>query len=162
MHPSDDPDDAARLDRYAGALADGIERALPVWVRRCVVERADAWRPGLGEVVEAAAEEAGARAVEAVVADLRALLATDVDDQRTGPLALVRGAVVHPTRILAEAGVPEVERDADAEALHPDDVYDLTPGSFADLDPDLAEPGMLWGAAKAHVVLARRRAEGKR
>ena len=31
-----------------------------------------------------------------------------------------------------------------------------------DLDPALHEPGLRWGAAKAHVVLARRRAEGRR
>ena len=28
--------------------------------------------------------------------------------------------------------------------------------------PALREPGLLWGAAKAHVVLARRRQEGRR
>jgi hypothetical protein len=45
-----------------------------------------------------------------------------------------------------------VQRDADAERLFPDDPYDLTPGSFADIDPELHDPGLLWGAAKAHVV----------
>jgi hypothetical protein len=44
----------------------------------------------------------------------------------------------------------------------PDDVYDLTPASFADVDPALHEPGLVWGAAKAHVHLARRRRQGKR
>ncbi len=38
----------------------------------------------------------------------------------------------------------------------------LAPASFADLHPDLHEPGLVWGAAKAHVVLARRRREGLR
>ena len=47
-------------------------------------------------------------------------------------------------------------------ASFPDDPYDLTPGSFADVDPSLHEPGLVWGAAKAHVVLARRRREGRR
>jgi hypothetical protein len=41
-------------------------------------------------------------------------------------------------------------------------VYDLTPASFADVDPALHEPGLVWGAAKAHVHLARRRREGRR
>ena len=36
-------------------------------------------------------------------------------------------------------------------------VYDLAPANFADVDPALAEPGLLWGAAKAHVHLARHR-----
>ena len=43
-----------------------------------------------------------------------------------------------------------------------DDDYDLIIADFADLTPDLAEAGIAWGAAKAHVVLARRRREGRR
>ncbi len=46
--------------------------------------------------------------------------------------------------------------------MFPDDDYDLTPASFGDLDPALHEPGLVWGAAKAHVFLARRRAAGQR
>jgi len=45
-----------------------------------------------------------------------------------------------------------------AEAF-PDDPYDLTPGSLADLDPELVHAGISWGAAKAHTVLRRRRSE---
>ena len=41
-------------------------------------------------------------------------------------------------------------------------LYDLSPASFADLAPALKEPGLVWGAAKAHVHLSRRRAEGRR
>jgi hypothetical protein len=67
------------------------------------------------------------------------------------PLAIVREAVAHPTAVLARAGVPPVVRDEHAEQLFPDDAYDLTPGAFADLDPALHEPGLVWGAAKAHV-----------
>jgi hypothetical protein len=64
--------------------------------------------------------------------------------------------------VLAAAGVPPVGRDEVARRLHPDDDYDLTPASFADISPELHEPGLVWGAAKAHVVLARRRREGLR
>ena len=85
-----------------------------------------------------------------------------MDEQRTGPLAVIRTAVRYPTEVLAAAGVGPVQRDEFAERSFPDDVYDLAPASFADLDPALHEPGLVWGAAKAHVVLARRRAEGKR
>jgi hypothetical protein len=60
--------------------------------------------------------------------------------------------------VLADAGVPPVHRDGAAERLFPDDVYDLTPASFADLDAAVHEPGLVWGAAKAHVILRRRRA----
>jgi hypothetical protein len=160
--PDGQPTDEEALASHAMALADGIERALPSWVVRCVVERADAWQPGLGRALLAPAREAGERAVEDVGSAVRALLALDVDQQPTGPLAVVRRAVGYPTGVLAEAGVPHIVRDEFDEQAFPDDGYGLTPASFADLDPDLRELGLVWGAAKAHVVLARRRAEGKR
>jgi hypothetical protein len=159
-NPGADPsaaDDEAALARYGAELAAGVVRALPGWVVRCVVGRAEAWQPGRGEPLVAAAEEAGRQAAREQGAAVVALLATDVDDQATGPLAIVRTAVVHPTRVLAGAGVPAVERDEFAERAFPDDVYDLAPASFADLDPELHEPGIVWGAAKAHVILRRRR-----
>ncbi|MEZ5138517.1 MAG: hypothetical protein R2711_07040 [Acidimicrobiales bacterium] len=89
---------------------------------------------------------------------MRALLAADVDAQAQGPLALVREAVRHPTAVLAAAGVGPVVRDEFDERAFPDDVYGLAPAAFADLDPALGELGLVWGAAKAHVVLRRRRA----
>ena len=52
-------------------------------------------------------------------------------------------------------------RDRFAEQTFPDDVYDLVPASFADVDPSLHEPGLLWGAAKAHTVLVRRKGLGR-
>jgi hypothetical protein len=96
-----------------------------------------------------AAEEAGQRARVEVGAAVRALLEADIDAQATTPLALLRAAVRYPTAVLVAAGVPEVQRDAFAEAAFPADVYDLTPATFADIDPALAEAGLAWGAAKA-------------
>lgn len=158
----DDPADAAALRGYATALADGVDVALPGWVVRCVESRAgQAGTPLAGDVIDAARRAGDAARAEVGVA-VRALLARDVDDQPTGPLALLRGAVRYPTAVLAEAGVPPVARDEVDRRLHPDDVYDLGPASFRDLDPALHEPGIAWGAAKAHVVLARRRREGRR
>jgi hypothetical protein len=154
----DDPGDAAALSGYAAALAAAVEAALPAWVARVVGER---WREWSGTplplAVAQSAATAGAEALAEVGPALRALLSTDVDAQRTNPLALLRRATAHPTRVLAAAGVPPVVRDAHAERLFPDDVYDLGPASFADLDPSVHEPGLVWGAAKAHVILRRRR-----
>lgn len=93
---------------------------------------------------------------------VRALLATDVDVQQGNPLSVLRWLVHHPTAVLRRAGARPVPRDEFSERNFPDDVYDLTPASFADVDPALHEPGLEWGAAKAHVHLARRRREGKR
>ncbi len=99
---------------------------------------------------------------DAVAPRVRAALLTDIDRQAVSPLALVRGAVAFPTEVLRAAGVPPVVRDDFVERRFPDDVYDLAPASFADLDPALHEPALRWGAAKAHVHLARRRRDGQR
>lgn len=158
----DPSDDAARLAELAGVLADAVDAALGPWVVRSVAAVADAWQPGLAPQLARAAAEAGEQATRDVGARVRALLATDVDQQATGPLAVLRDAVRYPTAVLAAAGVPPVARDEFAERAFPDDAYGLAPAAFADVDPTLHEPGLVWGAAKAHVVLARRRAEGRR
>lgn len=155
-------DDAAALARYSEALSDAVEAALPRWLTRVVAQRWREWRleEPPPEVI-AAATAAGARVQAELGAALRALLATDVDAQTTNPLALIRRAVPDATAVLAEHGVPPVRRDAHAVRLFPDDVYDLTPASFADLDEAVHEPGLVWGAAKAHIILRRRRDEGR-
>ncbi len=156
------PTDDELLAAHAAVLAGGIERALGPWVVRGVVDRAEAWQPGLGRSLVEPAADAGRRAAAEVGPKVRSLLALDVDAQVTGPLAVLRTAVRFPTEVLAAAGVPHVVRDEFTERAFPDDVYDLAPAAFADLDPALHEPGLVWGAAKAHVVLARRRTEGRR
>lgn len=157
--PLDDPQDAAALARHAAALADAVEATLAAWVERVVEERWTRWRQDpLPPEIRRRAQRAAQAALDEVQPALRALLSADVDAQRTNPLAVIRAATAHPTRVLAAAGVPPVVRDAHAERLFPADVYDLSPGSFADVDPSVHEPGLVWGAAKAHVVLRRRRA----
>jgi hypothetical protein len=162
LRPGDDPADVAALARYATALADGIERSLPAWVVAGVERTLVAYRGAVTDDERRAAEQAGARAATEVGPAVRALLLTDVDVQRTSPLALLREAVRFPTEVLEQAGVPPIERDAFEERQFPDDRYGLAPASFADVDPELHEPGLTWGAAKAHVHLARRRREGRR
>jgi len=134
---------------HAAALADAIEAALPRWVQRCVATVVVAHAGALSPEVAAEGVEAGRRAVAEVMPVLRALLAADMDAQATTPMAVLRAAVRYPTEVLAAAGVPEVARDRFAEAAFPDDVYDLTPATFADIDPQLADLGLTWGAAKA-------------
>ena len=138
------------MEPHGTALADAIVAALPGWVERCVASRLPAPDPAASE----AARDAGRRAATEVGAEVRALLAADIDDQRTTPLALLRRAVRYPTEVLRAAGAPPVDRDPIQVRLMPDDLYDLSPANFADVDPALAEPGLVWGAAKA---LAHRR-----
>ncbi len=159
MAPADNPDDDERLAAIATALADAVDAALPGWVERAVASRL---RGPVDGSVRAAAAEAGRRAVAEVGPVVRELLLTDVDEQRANPLAVLRRAVRYPTEVLAAAGVAPASRDEFAERSFPDDVYDLSPATWGDVDPALQERGLVWGAAKAHVVLARRRAEGKR
>ena len=157
-NPLDDPADAAALRAYAERLADAALTALPHWVERRVAERYEQWsgRPP-ADAVREHARRAGVDAVADVGPQLRALLSTDVDAQRANPLAILRRAVRHPTAVLRAAGVPPVDRDPHAQGLFPEDLYDLSPASFADLDASVHEPGIVWGAAKAHVILRRRR-----
>jgi hypothetical protein len=158
----DDPADLATLDAVAAALADAVESAVPGWVERCVGRLVGAYRGEADSDLAAAAADAGQRAAAEVGRALRALLATDVDVQRTNPLSVLRSAVKYPTEVLEAAGVPPVVRGEFEERAFPDDVYDLAPATWADVDPGLQELGIVWGAAKAHVVLARRRRDGKR
>ena len=138
------------MDDIARELLEGVDAAIAPWVVRSVSALVEAWSGAPpGPDVVARAETAGEQARADVVPRLRELLTTDVDEQWTTPLAIVRDAVRYPASVLREAGVPAVARDAFAEQRFPDDDYDLTPATFADLDPALADAGLAWGAAKA-------------
>ena len=151
-------DDDDRFLADAGrALADGIDRAVPVWVSREVERILVAFRGEADEATMAKADEAGRRAAAEVGPRVRAIVEADVDDQRGNPLTVLREAVTHPTAVLAEAGVPPVVRDAFAEEHFPDDAYGLTPMAFADVDESLHELGIVWGAAKARAHMQRHR-----
>jgi hypothetical protein len=162
MGGPDDPDDAAALAGYAGELGDVVERVIPGWAERAVVGVLDAQGLEVTEDVRARASAAGREAQADGAARVRELLATDVDEQRGNPLAVLRSLVRYPTAVLRQAGARPVDRDEFKRRAFPDDEYDLSPATFADVDPALHEPGLVWGAAKAHVHLARRRREGKR
>jgi hypothetical protein len=160
--PLDDPNDAAALARYATALADGIEAAIPGWLERSVRKVLHDQGIAVDDAAAHAIAEAGRAAQAEGIRRVRALLGTDIDAQRGNPLAVLRGLVPYATAVLRRADARPVPRDEFSERTFPDDAYDLTPVSFADVDPALHEPGLVWGAAKAHVHLARRRRQGKR
>ena len=143
------------MEEQATALADAVEAALPRWVERSVRRVLRTYRGEADAAVMESAARAGEQAVAEVGPELRALLATDVDEQHSTPLTLLRAAVRYPTTVLRDAGVPPVARDEQQARLFPDDDYDLAPANFADVDPALAEPGLAWGAAKAYVHLQR-------
>jgi hypothetical protein len=160
-NPTDDPEDAAAFARYSEELCAGIEAALAPWVERSVARVLGHFRGGPTDDERLAAEAAGRRAVIDIGPELRDLFGTDVDAQTSTPLTIARRAVRYPTEVLRAAGVPSVARDPFVERQFPDDDYDLSPATFADLEPGLGEIGLTWGAAKAHIHLARRRREGR-
>jgi len=136
-----------RLFECARVLSEGISHALAGWVVSAVAGRL----PEMSAEVRTAAEAAGAAAAAEIGEEVARLLAADIDQQQENPLSVLRRAVSYPTRVLQAAGVAPAQRDDFAVDRFPDDVYDLTPASFGDIHPDLQDPGLRWGAAKAFV-----------
>ncbi len=141
----------------AKALADALIDALPGWVERSVERAYQADRREPPADVVAAARRAGAEAAAEIGPVLRALLEADIDDQHTTPLTVIREAVRFPTEVLRAHGVRPRPRDQHDQAMFPHDDYDLTPANFADIDPSIAELGIVWGAAKAFAHRERHR-----
>ncbi|MGZ4797777.1 MAG: hypothetical protein ACXVJZ_16180 [Acidimicrobiia bacterium] len=150
-------DDArAAMAEAAAAITAGVARGAGPWVVRSVERILDAWdRVPADEraAVHERAAHAGAAASARVVAALDELFATDPRRQRMTPLEVVRSIVDEPTALLRELGIPGVVRDPFDERVRPDDDYDLTPRSLADLgDEDLAAQLLVWGVAKARLL----------
>ncbi|MGH3850888.1 MAG: hypothetical protein ACRDRT_14505, partial [Pseudonocardiaceae bacterium] len=144
------------MQEHSEALVEGIRATIGSWVRRSVGEAMT--RAGLDLAASAAATDEAAIAAELEVADrVEALLALDVGAQPLTPLAILREAVDYPARVLVAAGVPPVSREAMRSRLFPDDIYDLAPSTFADVDETLGPLGLAWGAAKTVTMVSRRR-----
>lgn len=146
------------MDDYAKALADGIVAAVPGWVERAVARAAAHAGLEVDAALAARAHAAGTAAAGEVGDQIRRLLDAPIDEQRTTPLSIVRGAVRFPTAVLRDLGARPATRDAFASERFPDDPYDLSPASLADLDPGLVDAGIAWGAAKAMAHKARHEA----
>jgi len=69
----------------------------------------------------------------------------------------LRKAVLYPTRVLKEAGIPDVEQDPFRVQIFPQDIYDLNPANFGAIDQSLSDPGVAWGASKAMTHIRRHR-----
>lgn len=145
------------MDEEAAALYEAIARSLAPYVEELVIGRL---REAFGDVTDAqrdAARHAGLVAAREVDARLAALLATDIDEQRSTPLAELRRVVPYATEVLERFEVPPRTRDRYLEQRFPDDRYGLTPASMSVLGADVEELAIVWGAAKA---MAHRRRHG--
>jgi len=150
-------DDERALATYADELVQAVEAALGEWVESCVYRVLQAQGRSVGAETMRLIGAARADATSEVVAELRDVLALDVDEQRKNPLSILRAAVRYPTDVLRAAGAQSVARDEFDERSFPDDDFALTPAAFADFGPAVHDAGIVWGAAKAHVHLQRRR-----
>jgi len=127
-----------------------VLRSLPGWLEGEIERRG----PGIDPSLAAAAIDEVRATVER---RLEELLAATPGAQVTTPLTVLRAAVAPVTELLLSAGVPPAARDPIEARIAPDDVYGIGPAAFADLGPDVAEAGLRWGAAVAHLHLAARR-----
>jgi hypothetical protein len=152
----------SKVDEYSGALLAAAEKVTEAWLMRCVVTTAvGSSRQSIVEL-DVAAREMAAVAGPATMAALALLLDTDPDRQRTNPLSIFRAAIRYPTEVLVRMGVPTSFRPSFEARVLPDDIYGLSPATWADIDETLVEPGLIWGAWKAKTILDRRRADGQR
>jgi hypothetical protein len=148
------------MQEGAARILEGVEEHAAAWVVRAVTFILDAWgRLDTAAYVAAIAHarDAGTEAAQRVGTELRAFFATDVDEQRTTPLAIVRSLRVEATNVLQAAGVPPVERDAYDERAFPDDIYGIVPKDLAELDDqDLGAALIAWGLGKSGVLRDRK------
>jgi hypothetical protein len=148
------------MEEAAARILDGVEQHAAAWVLRAVTNILDAWgRLDTSAYVAAIAHarDEGNFAAERVTAELAVFFATDVDDQRTTPLAIVRSLRVEATNVLMAAGVPPVERDPYDERAFPDDIYGIVPKDLGELgDEDLGGALIAWGLGKSGVLRDRR------
>jgi hypothetical protein len=147
------------IETVASELLAAAVAATPNWVRASVARVAGA--QGL-EVEYEAVERAATDAAAFVERRLGALLATDIDAQRSTPLTVLRDAARFPVAVLHGAGARPVSRPDTVRWAFPNDPFDVTPATFKDLGEEVHQAGIVWGAAKASIHLQRRRAEGLR
>lgn len=149
-------DDELELRRISAELADRLVGALPGWLERVATQRVvEATGAVPSEADISVIVQCCHRVVESVSPRVRDVVTADVDTAAGSPLAVLRDAVDPLNKTLANLGVPAPVRDRMADEMFPTDTYDLGPASFADVDPALVDPGITWGAARAHVHLRR-------
>ncbi|HTN99873.1 MAG TPA: hypothetical protein VL068_04290 [Microthrixaceae bacterium] len=147
--------DEEMFRRYSQELADAIDSHVEGWVVSSVIRRCAAAGVELTPELEAALDSAARCCRAEVGTQMTALLTSDIDAQRTTPLAIIRSSIHYAADILARAGVGPVERDEFERRSFPDDIFGLSPASMSDVDESLAEPALVWGAAKAHIHRSR-------
>jgi hypothetical protein len=137
-------EDAARYSEIAAALFSTVDRALDAWVEHTLRSRGITDPPILAATVASVRSRA--------LPDLDELLAADIDQHRSTPLEILRRATAPMTEALRAQGMRP-----DPRAMDERDPFQIGPMTWSDLNAEVAEAGMTWGAAKAHIHISRRR-----
>jgi hypothetical protein len=151
----------SEMSPYAERLLNAVVSAVPQWIDIHVRKLVRRHVGVVSDDIVAAIVLAGKEAQRFVADQLFALLSADVDEQKSNPLQILRDAATFPTKVLLDAGIPAPQRDHFDEQINPADVYGLGPYTWRDLGEEVHDAGIEWGAWKAAIILARRRAEGK-
>ena len=152
---------AAQMRVAAAGLAEGFRQVIPGVVELQVRTIVRAWGrlgPEERRRVEEAAREAGRRAGRELAEAWEREAALPLEEQRHGPLQFLRSLWPYATRVLADAGVPPVRRDAFSVDRFPGDVYGVMVERFIDLPGgvggELQALHLAWGVGKAMWVKA--------
>jgi hypothetical protein len=126
-------------------------------VRRTVEARAAGSEIALDEPQRGRIAQVASDLAAALSPQLERVLTADVDGGSGSPLAVVRSGTGTLNDLLDELGIPRPARDDFSVSRFPEDRHDVGPAAFVDIDESVHEPGIMWGAARAHVHLRRRR-----
>ena len=143
------------LSKISVDFADQLAAALPDWIDRIARQRMLEGGVLVDERSDGLIADCAAATSKILAAKVRAAVLADVDSASGSPLAVVRDGVGPLNDLLTELGVGASARDRTMIEMFPDDVHDLGPASFSDISADLHDPGITWGAARAHVHLKR-------
>lgn len=133
-------------------MADRAAVVLPPWLAGKMLDLVEHAAAGADQVLVDAVAAAAAAASAQAVDMIRQLAETDMDRQRTTPLQALRVAVAGgPTSVLQRAGVAPAVSDPGDKIRRSGDIYALAPGSWAEVDADLAGLALELGAIKAAV-----------
>lgn len=149
------------MEAVVEALRTAAVEAAPRWVGRSVHQVAGAQRLDVSTADDLVVD-AGERSARFVDDRMGALLALDIDRQRTTPLSVFRDAARFPVEVLHQLGAQPVARVDVERWANPNDPFGVTPATLADVGEAVQEAGIVWGAAKAAIHLQRRRDEGQR
>lgn len=144
------------MDPYSERLLTVSVDVVPAWIGRLID------RVSMSQTIVVDDDRRRAIVAEAASSlrlELTRLLSLDAAEQTVNPLTVFRRATTVVTDHLLALGAVAVERDEFHRRSFPDDVLDLCPATWADIDERLAEPGLEWGAWKAATLIARRRTD---